>query len=137
VTILSASEFLRLRSSDVPAEYHRAAHDDAAIDVWRDVIEQYPDMRFWVAQNKTVPVDGLRLLATDQDWKVRSMVAMKRKLPDDLCTLLALDSNDAVRQSIARHRNTPDGVLSVLAADSWPPVAEAAAREVQRRSSLG
>jgi hypothetical protein len=43
--------------------------------VWLGVIRDYPDMRFWVAQNKTVPVSILGVLAADDDQRVRSMVA--------------------------------------------------------------
>lgn len=85
--IESAEEFVRLRTSGDPAEYHRAAHEEATEDIWRDVIEQFPDMRFWVAQNKTVPLSILEELRHDPDWKVRSMVRQKgswrRAHPDD------------------------------------------------------
>lgn len=47
--IKSASEFVRLVESDKPADRHRAAWDSAPTQVWRDIIENYPDMRFWVA----------------------------------------------------------------------------------------
>lgn len=53
--IESADEFVRLRTSADPAEYQRAARDDATERTWRDVIARFPEMRFWVAQNKTVP----------------------------------------------------------------------------------
>lgn len=72
VTIYSAEEFVALRSSQDPAEYNRAAHEQADLDAWQTVIRDYPDMRFRVAQNKTVPVSILTVLAMDQDPRVRS-----------------------------------------------------------------
>jgi hypothetical protein len=85
--IESADEFIRLRTSDDPAEYRRAAHDEGSESTWRDVIERFPDMRFWVAQNKTVPLSILETLRTDPDEQVRSMVrakgTWKRAHPDD------------------------------------------------------
>jgi hypothetical protein len=75
--IESAEEFVRLRASTDPDEYLRAAHDEAADATWRDVITRFPDMRFWVAQNKTVPLSILHELRNDPDERVRSMVRAK------------------------------------------------------------
>lgn len=75
--IESAEEFVRLRTSEEPTEYRRAAHDDASEDTWRDVVERFPDMRFWVAQNKTVPLSILETLRDDPDERVRVMVRAK------------------------------------------------------------
>jgi hypothetical protein len=77
VMIESAEEFVRLRTSEDPPEYRRAAHEEAPESVWFEVIDQFPDMRFWVAQNKTVPLAVLELLRHDTDPKVRSMVRAK------------------------------------------------------------
>lgn len=93
--IQSAEQFVRLRSSEDPAEYHRAAHEEADVAVWLDVIDRYPDMRFWVAHNKTVPLVILELLASDPDVRVRSFVATKRKIGIDLLEKLALDEDEA------------------------------------------
>lgn len=121
--LVDAEEFVRLRTSDDPDEYHRAAHDEASVDTWLDVIARFPDMRFWVAQNKTVPTEVLVVLAGDDDPRVRSMVAMKRKLEPAILQGLANDSHDAVRMSVAGHRNTPRAVLESLAAnDPWAEV---------------
>ena len=58
----SASEFVRLRTSENPVEYHRAAHDVASDEVWAEVITSYPEMAEWVAHNKTISL-GSRLVA--------------------------------------------------------------------------
>ena len=85
--IESAEEFVRLRTSDDPAEYNRAAQDEASESTWREVIERFPDMRFWVVQNKTVPLSVLEILRHDTDDRVRHMVTSKRSWarahPDD------------------------------------------------------
>jgi len=85
--IESAQEFVRLRTSEDPAEYQRAAHDEASEDTWRDVVDLYPDMRLWVAQNKTLPLSILKTLRHDPDERVRSMVRAKgawaRAHPED------------------------------------------------------
>src|SRR5262245_28059084 len=99
--ILTAEEFARLRYSDDPAEYNRAAHEEAPLEVWLAVIERYPDLREWVAHNKSVPLSILERLATDPDDKVRWTVATKRKLSHELQALLARDPDPTVRQRIA------------------------------------
>lgn len=119
VTIYSAEEFRRLRLSEDKSDYDRAAHEDAPIEVWYDVIERYPDLREWVAHNKTVPLEILAVLAKDPDSKVRGTVAMKRKLTPELLRELADDPDESVRADVARHRRAPRDVLERLAEDSW------------------
>jgi hypothetical protein len=85
--IESADEFVRLRASDDHAEYSRAAHEGATMATWFEVIDRYPDMGFWVAQNKSVPLPVLEVLRHDADPQVRSMVRAKgtwrRAHPED------------------------------------------------------
>lgn len=122
----SAEEFIALRSSDNADDYMRAANDDAPLDVWWEVIAEHPDMRFWVAQNKTVPLEVLHVLAGDEDARVRDMVAMKRKLDAPTLTRLATDEDDGVRMAVARHRKTPVEVLRSMLDDPWHDVREMA-----------
>ncbi|MFD4262621.1 hypothetical protein ACFWR9_34620 [Streptomyces sp. NPDC058534] len=105
--IESAEEFIRLRFSDVPEEYGRASTESAVPDVWREVIERHPEARFWVAQNKTISLEILQVLAGDPDPRVRAMVASKRKLTPDLLNMLAADPDESVRLTVARHKSVP------------------------------
>ncbi len=113
--IASAEEFVRLRRSEVPSEYLQAAHDEAPIEVWKDVIARYPEMRVWVAHNKTVPLEILSILAWDSDPDVRHSVAMKNKLPADLMLALAGDENESVRMAIARNKKVTVEALRKIA----------------------
>jgi hypothetical protein len=113
----SAEEFVRLRTSEDPSEYNRAAHEELSEELCADIIERFPEMRFWVAQNKTVPLSVLRVLATDPDEVVRSMVAMKRKLDHALMEVLSKDPYDAIRAQIARRTNAPLEIVRRLAKD--------------------
>jgi hypothetical protein len=49
--IMSAQEFVELRTSVRQEDYLRAATDSAAPEVWVDIIQGFPEMRVWVAQN--------------------------------------------------------------------------------------
>ncbi|WP_438448083.1 HEAT repeat domain-containing protein [Gorillibacterium sp. sgz5001074] len=115
--IHSAEEFVRLRLSDNPDEYLKAAWEEAPLTVWIKVIEQYPDMRFWVAHNKTVPLGVLEILADDPCWRVRHMVASKNKLPEHIQLKLAKDGDFSVRQRIVYNKKASLSVLQILAQD--------------------
>jgi hypothetical protein len=112
--IQSPEQFVQLRTSEKEAEYRRAAHESAPLEVWQSLIDDYPNMRVWVAQNKTVPLEILAQLATDDDPHVRSMVAMKRKLSPDLQQLLAADPDDAVRNLLVSNAKVLREVLVML-----------------------
>ncbi len=124
--ILSADEFVSLRASEEPEEYNRAASEQASESVWMEVISHYPDMRLWVARNKTVPLTILRVLAGDPDPAVRGGVASKRKLDRELFVKLAGDPDEGVRLSIARNAKVPEDVLTLLCEDPEPYVREVA-----------
>ena len=131
--IRSAEEFVRLRTSTRPEEYHQAAHGEASTTVWIEVIERYPEMRSWVAHNKTVPTEILAVLASDPDPRVRCVVADKRRLPVELFRQLAGDPDEAVRARVAYNRKVPSGLLELLAADPADLVREGAELSLERR----
>jgi hypothetical protein len=124
--ISTAEEFVQLRTSDRPQEYLRAASEPANEVVWLDIIDRFPEMRVWVAHNKTVSLEVLSVLARDVDPTVRLIVAMKNKLSYDLFFLLASDVDDGVRQRIAYNKKTPRNILEVLSRDANSLVSEPA-----------
>jgi hypothetical protein len=131
--INSAKEFVDLRTSQHPEEYLRAARESAPLEVWFDVVGEYPEMKEWVAQNKTVPMEVLGQLAVDVDPRVRVAVAMKNKLSKDLMLTLAKDSDPSVRERIAYNKNASDDVLRLLAQDAVTSVSEAARHKLSLR----
>lgn len=124
--ILSAEEFARLRSSEDEADYGRASSEEAPIEVWFSVVERFPDLREWVAHNKTVPLAVLARLANDPSAKVRATVAGKRKLTRELQEHLAKDADPSVRHRLAWNAKCPLDVLHLLASDTESFVREAA-----------
>lgn len=122
----SAQEFIKLRTSELPDEYHRAAHEQAPDAVWRELVANHPEMRLWVAHNKTVPVTILELLHTDPSADVRCTVARKRKLPERLQQTLATDCDASVRHALACSAKVAPAVLQTLASDAESFVREAA-----------
>lgn len=119
--ISSAEEFKKLRESLVSEEYHRAAHEEASELVWLDVIKKFPEMKSWVAHNKTVPISILEVLAKDQDADVRESVARKRKLSRDLFVLLSQDSDTSVLYTLAGNPKIPHDIFEALeeTEDKW------------------
>jgi hypothetical protein len=131
--IESAEEFVTLRTSSLPDEYIRAAQEEATICVWIDVMQRYPEMRSWMAHNKSVPIEVLAMLALDPDPDVRSVVADRRKLTPELFRQLSADADEAVRACIAYNKKVPLEVLETLAADPVDIVREAAQICISRR----
>ena len=132
--IESAEEFKRLRESEIPQEYNRAVTESAALSTWRDVLETYPEMAFWLAQNKTVPVEVLRDLAVHQESSVRSMVARKRKIPESLMLLLAKDKDESVGHALVNNVKVTNKVLTILLEDPWHAVRARAAQRMAKTS---
>ena len=129
--IMSAREFVELRTSSRQDDYLRAATDSAPLDVWTEILEKYPDMKQWVAHNKTVPIVILHTLASDSDPRVRSIVATKNKLPRELMVLLANDVDETVRQRIAYNKNVDLEILQTLAKDSSEIVSSSAIAKLE------
>lgn len=59
----------------------------------------------------------LRLLATDEDPKIRQSVASSYHTPEDLFETLAGDADEGVRACVARNETAPCDVLRSLADD--------------------
>jgi hypothetical protein len=130
--ITSAEEFVALRSSEIKAEYDRAAMEEAPISVWREVIRKYPEYSRWVVHNKTVPLEILEeLCAVDTDS--RPFIARKRKLSLTLFENLSQDLNSSVRTGIASNKKTPDAILERLFHDDNEGVARLAKRNYAAR----
>jgi hypothetical protein len=132
--ISSAEEFVQLRRSEDQEEYSRSSQEEASIEVWNAVLENYPDMAFWVAQNKTVPYEILEVLASHTDSRVRSMVASKNKLKEALLLKLASDQDDSVRMSVARHKKATVDVLNQLTNDRWEEISIVALERIKSAS---
>jgi hypothetical protein len=132
--IRNAQEFVRLRISEDPSEYQRAANEEASDEVWLDVIRNHPQMRVWVIHNKTVPLAILELLSRDTDAEVRSAVAMKRKLTTSLRERLARDQDASVRVRVVYNAKCEPEILKLLAADPESFVREAARKKLQERT---
>jgi hypothetical protein len=131
--IASAEEFVRLRTSTEPQEYRRSATESAPLEVWRELIDKHPDMRVWVAHNKTVPGSVLSELAADTDPRVRFTVASRRRTDATTLRRLSTDADEGVRLAVARNPKTPEDVLERLESDLWAEVAQHARRRLRAR----
>ncbi len=130
--ITSAEEFVALRSSEIKAEYDRAAMEEAPSSVWREVIKKYPDYLRWVVHNKTVPLEILEELCV-VDAASRPFIARKRKLSTALFENLSQDINSSVRLGIASNKKTPDAILERLIHDDNEGVARLARKNYAAR----
>jgi hypothetical protein len=128
--IASAEEFIKLRSSSNPDECRRTAIEDAPEVVWLDLINRFPEMREWVALNKTLPKSILWKLARDESPQVRFEVANRHQLTEEMFVALAKDEDEGVRSRVCWNKRAPRSVLEQLARDNSSIVAEAARRRL-------
>jgi hypothetical protein len=131
ITISSAEEFVRLRSSDIPEEYHLASWGEASDEVWLEVIQKYPECARWVAHNKSISLEIIRILAIHPDDDVRSFIAAKRKSPTDVLWMLAQDKVDSVRARVAYNAKTPKEILEFLLNDPWEEIRTSVQRRLE------
>ena len=130
--IKSAEEFIRLRTSHNQEEYNRAANEAAPLQVWLEIIENHPEMRTWVAHNKTVPLEILNILSHDPDSEVRCRVAMKGKLPGHIQIALAKDKEYSVRHTIAHNAKATREALELLAEDEEESIGSKALERLEK-----
>ena len=98
--ISSAEEFKKLRTSKSVEEQRLSTLESADIKVWYDVIQKFPDLKEWVIHNKTIQIEILEYLATDEDQKIRYAIAKKRKINKKIFDLLKTDSDETVRHAL-------------------------------------
>ncbi|MFI9547842.1 hypothetical protein ACIHAR_28615 [Streptomyces sp. NPDC052016] len=91
-------------------------------------------MRFWVAFNRTIPVEVIRILSADSDWRVRDKVASRKDTPGDILEVLSRDTHEAVLSSVAGNPRTPVAALRVLSRHPWNQIREKSLRQLQNRS---
>jgi hypothetical protein len=129
--ITTVEEFIQLRESDAPEEYHRACHEEIAETVLFEVITNYPDMIVWIIRNKTVPLHILQRLAEHPDSGIRAEVAMKRKLDVKLFEKLSYDEDISVRERVACNKKPPVAIIQRLSMDTCQLVADAARKRLK------
>jgi hypothetical protein len=121
--IRSAQEFIKLSEESDP----RATAESADEGVWMEIVRiASGPIKEWVAQNKTVPLSVLNVLARDNDARVRFVVATKRKCDTSLFELLAKDIDETVRHRVAYNPKTPLHILMSLRDDPSPLVSKTA-----------
>ncbi|MEU8222521.1 hypothetical protein [Kribbella sp. NPDC048915] len=118
----SADEFVGLRRSWDGTDWQRIKRDEAPLEVWLEIVREHPDMRFWVAFNRTLPAEVVRLLSQDSDWRVRARIASRKDAPGDVLAALSADPHDAVAASVAGNPGTPDDALTRLTGHHWDQV---------------
>ncbi len=98
--IETAEEFKHLRSSENLDEQRRASVEEASIEIWKEIIAKYPELKEWVIYNKTVPIEILNQLSMDSNPDVRKEVARKRKIDVEIFNRLKNDENEEVKLSL-------------------------------------
>lgn len=130
--ISSVEEFVRLRTSEDKRDYDRSVSDQAPEAVWREIIRLHPEMRFWVAHNKTISQAIIDILAVDPDANVRARIASKRSASAQVLSALASDDDVGVRQEVALNAKTPPETIRLLVNDPDEDVSEFARERLEK-----
>lgn len=115
----NANEWIKLRRSEEREDYWRSANEEVPLSVWKEIYEVAPDLRDFIAYNKTSPHEMLEILAKDDDSRVRYAAAARADARPELLRQLALDADEAVRGRICWNPSTPRDVLELLVATEW------------------
>lgn len=87
------------------------------IDILRMWMRKEPQLRVWIAQNPSLPLDMLEVLARDISPNVRLSVACNPGTPDSVLEKLSFDTEVEVRRAVASNIKTPGNVLEILVKD--------------------
>ena len=124
--IRSAEEFVKLRTSTREEDCLKAARVQAPSEIWFEIVCKYPEMKEWVAHNKTIPPPVLEFLSKDLDRNVRYMVATRRAASEKVLLQLSNDSDESIRLAVACNPKVTEKVLTKLLQDEWERVREVA-----------
>ena len=113
--INTTSEFIKLRNSDIPAEYNRTGIEEAPIDVWMELIENHPDMKVWVARNKSIPMEIINILSLDNDPVIRDAISSKYPLDIEIYQLFSKDADEGIRAKLTYNKGLPLFILKDMA----------------------
>ncbi|BAZ17357.1 leucine rich repeat variant [Calothrix sp. NIES-4071] len=92
-------------------------HPYTPIDILKMWVRKEPQLRVWIAQNQSLPVDMLEPLARDASPQVRLAVACNPSTPSSVLEQLSFDAEVEVRRAVASNIKTPGNVLEVLVKD--------------------
>jgi pentose-5-phosphate-3-epimerase len=94
-----------------------AKHPCTPIDILKMWVKKEPQLRGWIAQNPSITVDMIGVLARDASPKVRLAIAYNPSTPSSVLEKLSFDTEVEVRRAVANNAKTPGNVLEMLVKD--------------------
>jgi len=133
--ISNIEEYFRLKNSEDKEEYDRVVREELTSELISDILENYPKSKSWLVHNKFIPVEVLKILASDKDVDVRFTVAMKKKCDRSIFETLMKDEEFSVRMAVVRNNKLPIDLLEKLTFDRDNEIAKEAQLMLKRRKS--
>lgn len=131
----SVEEFLNILDSDEELGTNESRLCHAPDNVWRQIIIEHPELKRWVAWNKTISYTILEILSEDNDPEIRWWIASKTKISIGLLERFSKDSNSSIRERIVFNSFTPVHILKELSLDTDADIAENARRRLIERNA--
>ncbi|MBF2066691.1 MAG: hypothetical protein IGS39_20080 [Calothrix sp. C42_A2020_038] len=94
-----------------------AKHPHAPKDILKMWVQKEPQLRNYIAQNPSLPIEILEFLARDASPKVRLAVAYNPSTPKSVLEKLSFDTEIEIKRAVASNTNTPGHVLEILVRD--------------------
>jgi hypothetical protein len=131
--IYSIEEYLELSNSDNKEDYDRVIREELSEELISNILKYYPEKHSWLAHNKFVSIEVLRILALDNNVDVRFTVAMKKKCDRSIFEILMKDEDFSVRMAVVRNNKLPIDLLKILISDKDSEIAEESKLILERR----
>jgi len=131
--ITTVDEFYQIISSGDQEEWGRLRQEEAPLVVWMDFIQKYPEYKIDAMFIKSVPIEVLRVLVDDPEWRVRDGVASKRKIDYALFEKLSNDVHLYVRVGVLGNPKVPREIIERMLGDENASVREKAREVLVRR----
>ena len=111
------------RRQETPAaRFARVGHSEDGRDALMALIDSTPGVGVLLGRHRLIPIDLLRTLSADPDWRVRLACASNHAAPEDVLDRLMRDADSDVRGAALRNPSATDDLVKNVADPSHPEV---------------
>lgn len=124
-------EFIRCAESKEMKDYHRITLDQFTDEVWKEIMDHYPQYHYWVDGNRYLPEWVMWEFSMSKEQDVKRTIAERHDIPETLLRKLSEDADPDIRSKTAWNLSCPRDVLERLSIDKSPRVREGVASNMR------